>query len=512
MKNITKFLFITLAALTMLIGTAFASPINVNDVKVQQNNNGEYSVLVSLNNANVASGAWTELKFTIEELGVSKNIGAVKIDSNQTEVLTYNLKDVVDSYSSLKKGTSYQLKVESDSNSAVTAFQFGTEKSTQGLNLILENVKINSEDVNNDVLQVMNGNDLQVQLRFTAQANFDNARISAFIDGYEHSTLVSSTDIFSVKDGNTYVKTLNIQLPSDMNSQQTYKLRIIGANDLSGITYKDYTVYVDTQRDRVDVQDLVMTPSSGVEAGQNIIANVRMKNYGQKDQSSVKVLVEIPKLGVSESSYVSNLNSNEVATSDDMLLFVPENAAAGQYTAKVTLSYNDGYTSASKNYTLNVLNAKKVSEKNLLISVANNVDLVANTQSSFSVVVANPNSESKPISLTSLNNAWADVSVSPSLAMVKGGDDVKFTVTVTPKAAVSGEKKLSLSVKEGTNQVSEVPVSTYVAPNASINWLNVALAVLLIIAIIILLALVVSIAKRNGKNDEDEVSSNEEYY
>ncbi len=511
MKNLIKFLFVALATLTMLIGTALASPINVEDVKVQEIN-GEYMVLVSLNNLNVASGTTSDLVFTIEELGVSKKVNDVRVDSNVTEVLAYNLKDVVESYESLKKGNSYQITVESDSNSVVDSFLFGTEKTTEGLDLILENVKVNSEDIDGDVLSVMNGENVEVQLRFSAEADFDNARISVFIEGYEHSTLVDTTEIFAVKEGKTYIKTLNIALPEDMNSQESYKLRIIGANDLSGITYKDYELYVDTARDRVDVLDLVMTPSSGVEPGQNIIANVRMKNRGQQDQDSVKVLVEIEELGVKESSYVSNLNSNEVATSDDMLLFVPEDAKAGQYTVKVTLSYDDGYESSFQEFNLNVLDAKTIVEKNLLVSFKNNIDLVASEENTFTVVVANPNTASKPISLVSMENAWADVEVSPSLAMVKAGEDVKFTVTVSPKDAVSGEKTLTLNIKEGTNQVSEISVSTYVAPSDSINWVNVALAVLLIVAIIVLLALVVSIAKRRGNNDEDEVASNEEYY
>ncbi len=511
--KLLKNLIIVFASLFALVGLAFASPITVNDVNIQDVN-GEYMVLVSLDNANVASGAYVELNFKIEELGTSKTIEGIKVDSEETQDFLYNLRDITDSYDLLKKGNTYRLTVtSSDGGSVSESFLFGTEQTTSGLGLILDNVKVNSEDVAGDVLTVMNGEEVTVSLRFTAQSDFDNARIMAFIEGYEHSTIVDSTDIFSVVEGKTYVKTLTLNLPSDMNSEQNYKLRITGANDLSGITYKDYDIYVDTQRNRVDVLDLVMTPSSGVEAGQNIIANVRMKNRGQKDEDSVKVLVEIPDLGVKESSYVSNLNSNEVATSDDMLLFIPENAEAGQYTVKVTLSYNDGYDESTQEYTLNVLAPKTVAEKNLIVSFANNVDLVADEAKTFDVVIANPNSESKPISITSLDNAWADVEVSPSLAMVKAGDSQTFTVKVTPKAAIAGEKELVLTVKEGANVVSDLKVSTYVAPSSSsnINWVNVALAVLLIIAIIVLISLVLSIAKRKG-NDDDEDDSSEEYY
>ena len=512
--KLVKNLIIVFAALFALMGMAFASPISVSGVNIQEIN-GQYMVTVSLDNANVASGVYTELNFAIDKLGTSKTIEGVKIDSNQTTSLTYNLKDLTNSYELLKKGNTYRLTVSSsDATGSVSkSFLFGNEKTTDGLGLILENVQVNSENIDGDVLSVMNGQNITVKLRFTAQESFNNARIMAFIEGYEHSTIIDSSKIFSVVKGKTYVKTLTLKLPADMKSQQDYKLRIAGANDLSGITYKDYSLYINTQRDRVDVEDLVMTPSSGVEAGQNIIANVRMKNRGQQNQGSVKVLVEIPQLNVKESSYVSNLNSNEVATSDDMLLYIPENAKAGQYNVLVTLSYDAGYKNSTQKYTLNVLAPKTVQEKNLIVSLANNVDLTAGTAKTFNVVIANPNTESKPISIASNGNAWADVSVSPSLAMVKAGDSQTFTVTVTPKSAVAGDKELTLSVKEGANLVSDVKVSTYVAPNSNnnINWVNVSLAVLLIVAIIVLLALVIAIAKRKNGNDEDEESS-EEYY
>jgi len=511
MVNISKLLLVMLTAMFAIVASVFASPVSVTSVDVQDVN-GNYIVLVSLNNANVASGKYSELSFTIEELGTTKNVGVVKVDTNGSTVVQYNLREITDSFSLLKEGSTYQVKVTTDGNTMTKAFLFGSERDTDGLGLVLDSVKVNSEDLTGiDTLQVMNGETLKIDLRLSALEDFDNARLMAFVEGYEHSTLVSSTEVFSVKTGKTYVKTLSITLPNDMNAEKDYKLRLVGANDLSGLTYKDYTLYVDTQRDRVDILDLVMTPSSGVEPGQNLIANVRMKNRGQQSQDSVKVSVEIEALGVKESSYLSNINPGEVATSDDMLLYIPEDALAKQYEVTVVLTYNDGHTDSSSEYTLNVISPKSGVDKSLLVSFKNNVDLKSNEATSFDIVIANPNDASKPISIASQDNAWADVEISPSLAMVKAGESATFKVTVTPKAAISGEKELTLVVKEGAKSISEVTVSTYVEPSSNVNWVNVALALLLIIAIIILLALVISIAKRRNDKDEEN-SSTEEYY
>lgn len=510
-----KLLAWVLMAFVALTGLAFASPINVEDVTIQEHN-GDYLVVVTMTNpGTTSSGVFSEVTFTINELGTTKSLGTVKVANLGYDVFTYNLNEITDSLDLLKKGQAYTITVATDGSAFSKAFQYGAEQSTSGLGLLLEEIKVNSVTIADiDTVQVMNGDSVNLELRINAVESFDDARLMVFIEGYEHSPITASTEIFQVVAGKTYVKKLSLQLPSDMNNQKDYKLRLVGANDLSGVTYKELSLYIDTERHRVDVLDLVMTPSSGVEPGQNIIANVRMKNRGQKNQDSVKVNVVIPELGVSESSYVSNLNTNEVATSDDMLLFVPENAEAKAYNVEVTLSYADGYTSTTRVYELNVLAARTAAEENLLVSFKNNVDLVAGSETSFEIVIANPNADSKPISVTPIDSVWANVEISPTLAMVQGGDSNVFTVKVTPKSGAAGEKDLTLVVKEGANTVNEFSVSTFVEGGQQINWLNVVLVVLLILAIIVLLALVITIAKRRNENDEDEdsTSSDEEYY
>jgi len=510
MKNTIKFIAMALTALMLLVIGANAAPV-ITDVSIDKSG-VEDVVLVSFVNTNTTSGIYTGLSFQIEGLGTVKNMGILTIDTNQ--ILQYKLSDVTDSLNLLKQGSTYNLIVRSDNSVRAKSFLYGSFKDTTGLGLVLDSIKVNGEEVQaSNTLQVMNGETLKVNLKVSALSNFDNARFTVFIEGYEHSPIVASTDIFSVIAGKTYVKSLDIKLPSDMNSLQDYKLRITGANDLSGITYKDFSVYVDTQRNRVDILDLIMTPSSAVEAGQNIVASVRMKNRGQKSQSSVKVTVEIPELGISESSYVSNLNNLETITSGDMLLFVPVSAKAKSYDVKVTLQYNDGYSGNVKTYPITVVAAKQVVEKNLLVNLKDNVNLVAGVTTSFPVVIANPNSNSRAISIASANNAWATVEVSPSLAMVKGGDSQTFTVSVTPKAAIAGTNSLSLDVKDAGNVISAVKVSTYVAPSSKISWTNLVLVVLLIVAIIVLLSIVIKIAKkRNDDDGDEELTSSKEYY
>lgn len=497
-------------AMVALFANGFAAPsITVQDLVINEDD-GDYIAVVALANP-VAGEKYTKLTFSIDELGISDETETIEVPLNTSrQVFQANLKDVISDYSSLEKGETYTLTVTSESGSSKTqSFLFGTERETES-DVLVESIRVNGIEVDDsDVLSVLNGETLEVKMEVYAFETIDKARFEILVSGYEHRSLFAVSDEpVKLVEGTTRYVTLSIALPEDMDTQKEYTLEIRGRDGVSDLD-KEYSLYIDTQRDRVDVLDFISTPSSGVEPGQTVIAEVRMKNRGQKNQESVWVNVAIPELGISESSYVSNLGADEVATSDDMLLFVPETATAGQYEVIVTLEYDDRYDATKRSYSMTVLSPKFVESENLIVSFNNNVELKAGEAKTFNVVVANPNTQSTPISLSALDVAWADVEISPSLAMVQAGADASFAVTVTPKTAISGEKTLTLAVKEGTNTASDITINTYVEPSEDFDMTNIILAVLLVIAIIVLLALVVTIARRKGDNEDDET---EEYY
>jgi hypothetical protein len=529
MIKMKKSLFAIVFVFFALLASAYAVPLDLDNFKIQKSGDS-YVAIVTVKNENSDNGAspFATVEATILELGTSKLVDTVNVPENNTEVFTYELSELTESLDSLRRGNDYTVEVKltdinsGNSNTLRDSFLFGNAIDN-GDEILIERVEVDGVEVTNvDSIQVMNGENVEVELRLSVSESLDDARILVFVEGYEHSPIIESTDIFSVVAGVTYTKKLNIQLPSDMDSQKEYKLRITGANDLSGLTYKEYSLYVDTQRDRVDIIDLTITPSTGVEPGQNLVSSVRMKNRGQQIQDSVKVTVAVPMLNIRESSYVSNLDRGDVITSDDMLLYVPEDAHAGQYKVEVTLTYNDGYTATVDEYTLNVESVTFVPEDDLLVSVPQNLELVENREKTFEVVVANPNMDSKPISVAIMDEAWLDVSVRPSLIMIGPGQSEEFRITIKAKAGVdSGEKQLSLVVKEGSTIIDTITIDTFVesdssGSNSSFNWLNVLLAILLVVLIIVLLLLIVAIArKRDSVNNdyrESEKIDTEEYY
>lgn len=490
----------------LTMGSVFASSIEVDNVNMVKKDSG-YIVSVHLTNDNEDNGLYEDLYASIDGLDEEKEIGSYKVYEEGKE-LVFSLDELTDHLDLLKKGEVYTLRLWVNDKEVTESFVLGTLNEDNN-DIVIDSIKINDEKINGDELSVMNGQELKIDLRITALDDFEDGRIRATIEGYEHNIISDSTSIFSLKEDKTYVKTLTLQLPSDMKSQKDYKLRIMGANDLSGEIYKDYVLYIDTERHRVDVLDVVVTPSVAAEPGQNIIVNARVKNLGQKEQESVKVIISIPELGMTASTYLTNLDNEEAMTSDDMLLFVPENTTPGTYQMVVETLYNDGYDSSKETFDYTILSPKIISEQNLIVSNSDLNDLEVGKTKSFEVVIANPNSESKPVSLTS-ENIWADVSINPNLAMIKGGEDAKFVVSITPKKGIVGEKDFILSVKEGNEIKGDVSFKTYVEDN-SINYVNVSLSVLLVIAVIILISLIVVIYNRKKEKVEEE-NIDEEYY
>jgi hypothetical protein len=508
MNKLLNMMAFLLAAMISLVG---ASALTVDSLALSEDD-GDYIAVVALANP-TSTTEFGRLTVSIDELNIADDTEIIEVASNTTrQLFSFNLKDVISDYNSLEQGETYTLRVSTGvlgSEDELVSFLFGSERSSDAP-VEIRKIEINDIAVAaSDVLDVNNGDTIEVQLQVYAFETIDKARFEILVSGYEHRSLYAVSDEpIKMVAGTTKYVTLSLDLPTDMDNEEEYTLEIRGRDEVSSIS-EEYSLYVNTQRDRVDVLDFITTPSSGVEPGQTVIAEVRMKNRGQKDQESVRVNVAIPELGISESSYVSSLGRDEVVTSDDMLIFVPEEAAAGQYQVIVTLEYDEGYDESFSTFVMNVLSPRLVDKENLLVSFNNNVDLVAGTAKSFDVVVANPNSVATPISLAALDAAWADVEVSPSLAMVQSGSDATFTVTVTPKSAIAGEKELVLSVKEGTNTAADLTVNTYVEGSDELDMTNVILAVLLVIAIIVLLALVVTIARRKGDNNSEDT---EEYY
>ena len=531
---IKKLKYFIIALLSIIVMSGAALAVGISDFHVS-NVGGSYKVFLTLNN-NGSNDAYVPVYIGVDELGISKamnNGNAYLVPADSSKTLIYDLSDVVDP-SKLSVGSVYTLYAHIPGNSRSTNFLFGNEVSS-GLGLMFKEVKIDGVDVNDySDVNVDVGENVQITVIFQATQNYDDARLRAEIDGYEHGVLSDTTNVFKVVAGNVYKKTFTIHLPEDMNTERVYKLRIYGVSDLSGLTYKEYNLYVDAPRHNIQILDMITTPATGIEPGQNLIANVRLKNIGQNTENSIKVTVSIPALNVSESTYVSSLDRDTAVTTDDLLLYIPNNAKPGKYNVVVKVTYNGGFSNSEKDYSIYVSSPQKVGESGLIVSYKNYLNLESDKTYELDVVVANPGDKSVPVSISVVNPNWAAVDVEPTLRMIEGGSDAVFKVRITPYDDVYGNKSFTMLVKEGDRVVKTLDVDaqvnsgSYVATSGNtysetgsgsgLTWNlgNIILAILLVIAVLIFLSIIAAIANKNNSEDDyqggENNNNNEEYY
>jgi len=210
-------------------------------------------------------------------------------------------------------------------------------------------VKVNGDEVSesgtNFILDVDRGDELEVKVRVDSTTDLEDVQVEAVLRGIDSTESVEDiTDTFDMKSGVSYTKTLTLPLIQKID-QDEYKLRIRISDRDSPTVEKTYEISIGTQRHSVEIRDIVLSPTNEVGAGKALLATVRVRNRGEKDEDGVKVVVSIPELGVSAADFIDTLekegDDDDQATSEEMFLRIPDNAKTGEYIVKVEVFFDD---------------------------------------------------------------------------------------------------------------------------------------------------------------------------
>ena len=365
---------------------------------------------------------------------------------------------------------------------------------------------------------------IDVYLSGATDSNYD-ARIEAWVGGYEYNVLRDTTSIFQVEPGVDYKKTLAIELPQDMEASEDYTLNVEVFDDDVSIK-QTYTLRVQEPRHSLRVYDVIFSPSQNVEAGQPLFASVRVENLGDNLEEDIKVTVAIPQLGVSSSEFIDELitdieesddsgfefDEEDAETTDDLMLLIPATAAAGNYDAVVTVEYNRGHSVIEQEYPITVRGASAVVAASAAPQVLVNVDAASKTVAAnqgvvYTLSVANLGSSARAFTLEVLGaDGWATYRVDPQLMTVSADGTGSAYVYVTPRADVAGMQSFKVRVSEAGQPVGEVALSAQVsaADNSNVGAFKTVLEVGFVVLLIILVILgIVIIAKKLRDSDDD---------
>lgn len=237
-----------------------------------------------------------------------------------------------------------------------------------------------------NVLDIERDDKFTLKLEMISSADVKDVEVRAFISGYEYSDvsdISARAGPFDFNKDVTYVKKLQMSLPKDLPTDN-YKLRVFVADRFGNERLYRYDLSINSKRHDVRVDDVMLSPGSTVEAGQALLATVRLENFGQKDQDDVKVSVSVPQLGVSGVAYIEEIEADESEQTEEMFLRLPKCAEAGQYELKVKVEYNKGRDLFEKSMTINVLENEACKVAAPVIVIENNSTVTEATAQSSS--------------------------------------------------------------------------------------------------------------------------------
>ena len=406
----------------------------------------------------------------------------------------------------------------------------GTDK------LKLNDFRIDSVEVNgvsatgSKIVYAERGSVVPVEVEFTGTGKVAyDTKLRVFVGGYEFGDVEQTSEIFQVLPGVTDRRVVRLELPYDLEASDEYTLNVELYDDDNSVR-KTFKLRVEESRHSINIFDVVLNPTNNVQAGTPLFATVRVENLGDNIENTVKVTLSVPELNLQTSQIVDRLVTDQelneddsssrrtAATTNDMVLFLPENTPEGDYNVVVKVDYNRLHNSQSKTYLMHVRASREVQVQptgGLNINVDTGAQRVSQGQGAqYKFSVANLGQTPVTLTFEVLGvSDWGTYRVDPQTVNVQSNGMQDVNVFVAPYENFVGTKSFTVRVKQGNNVVAEKSLSVEVAKAVSDSdmlkkVLVVGFAVLLAVLVILGIALVV---KRLSQDDEKPVEG-QTYY
>jgi len=200
-------------------------------------------------------------------------------------------------------------------------------------------------------VSVIRGDTIPVKVAFSESIDYKDVTIEVQLR-YEHSKKAEvSTKAIDVVAGTTYTRTLNIDVPSDIeiNAPGNYYSLTAVLKDGNGyeLETRSFDLMVQRTDDQLQIQK-VLKPQT-IEAGNTFTADIVVKNTGSDRMDDVYVRMSVPELGLVTEGRAGDLVAVDTDTKEDvnsvkLSLNVPTTAAAGSYSLEIKAYNGDAWT------------------------------------------------------------------------------------------------------------------------------------------------------------------------
>jgi len=399
-----------------------------------------------------------------------------------------------------------------------------------GDDLEFKSIEVNGNDVNfgdsGEMVAVEEGETLEVEIGLEASVDVEDIEVEIEIDGYEYSdyeSLEAESHMFDMNSETTKYVDLEIDLPVRLEKDE-YWLRITVTDKNSNSMSEVVRLSVEPSRHGIEIEDVVLSPGSSVEAGRSLLATVQLQNYGDKDEEDVKVTISVNDIPLSDgtSTSISSTDYIEVVeadddvsyeTSEELFLSIPDCAVAGEYTLDVTAEY-DEFETVSQSYSLTVTEGSycDTEDERLVVAVGPESQSVnAGQQAVYALALSNEGTSTETYTMELTAGDWATESLSDSLVVLAPGESqVVYAYLDVAEDAAAGTQVASLVLSNEGQVLETISLSADVSAsedNGSSdfslrNGLEIALIVLVVLLVII--GLIIGFTRLRKDEDEEE--------
>ncbi|MFA5887142.1 MAG: hypothetical protein WC852_00315 [Candidatus Nanoarchaeia archaeon] len=375
-------------------------------------------------------------------------------------------------------------------------------------------VTVNGMEAGTDRIALELGTNVQVGVTLHGAYDIRDVKVKAWIGGYEYDDVLAESDIFDVKSGINYRKELTLELPRDLSVVEghDYVLHVeVRAKD--GYVESTSTVYLEPPRHDIVVQDVIIRPSTMVDAGKTLAVQVRLENFGSKTEKNIKVEAYLSQLSVSGIEYVDVLDAvdgeDSTQSTSFIMLTIPEDMVTGDYQLKIKASYARGNEEVEATRMIYVkgkdANDEYASElaKESVTAVSRQQSFVVGSVGTYRIAVANIGDVKKTYTVEVTPFDWGKAEVFPASLELAAGDASEFRVSILPEK--DGIQQITIKVKEGNTVIKQdtygVTVSNVVPEEESsvdrvnsvlnsTNKRNILLALVGVLALALIIAVV----------------------
>jgi hypothetical protein len=398
----------------------------------------------------------------------------------------------------------------------------------------LDGVRL-SESNENSITAFERNDEFELMVIFALNGSdgetFDNVQVEARIRGYEFNDIIGDiSNAFNVYANTNHYKRLNIKLPVRMESS-SYKLRVTVTDAFGEEVSKTYDLKIIQQESGIWIRELMLNPDNSVQAGRALLASVRLRNIGERDERhGVRVKVSIPGLEVAATDYIDEIRVDETITSEELYLRIPSCAKPGVYDVLLEVTYKDGDKQLTASRQIEVAEGefcettttpeKPVEDKTPIITSGAEVqNVMAGVGGAvYPISITNRGDVAQTFTVLVDTESWATVRVSPSNVMIiqPGKTETAYVYLSANKDALEGQNLFAVSVKYGQSMEQFMLVANVVpSENGDLNN-NVSLKNILEIGLVVLVLLLVIlgliIGFRKMKKEDNDNDEEQSYY